>query len=128
MYDPSDTFYKFRHLDVNKDKIYRDVFTVDVYELYGHDPEFAMWLLENHTWFEDNKSQFTYSDIKIVNLVATTPIRELKSGSIRSLVQVEGVVVLALFVAIALAGAAILYAFHRFRKSVLVDEHDRMKH
>jgi NADH:ubiquinone oxidoreductase subunit K len=42
--------------------------------------------------------------------------------------QVEGVVVLALAVAVALAGASILYAFHRFRKTVLVDEHDRMKH
>lgn len=42
--------------------------------------------------------------------------------------QVEGVVVLALAVAVALAGAAIVYSFHRFRKSVLVDEHDRMKH
>ncbi len=42
--------------------------------------------------------------------------------------QVEGIVVLALAVAVALAGAAILYAFHRFRRSVLIDEHDRMKH
>jgi NADH:ubiquinone oxidoreductase subunit K len=45
-----------------------------------------------------------------------------------SLSQVEGVVVLALIVAVALTGSAILYAFHRFRKTVLVDEHDRMKH
>jgi hypothetical protein len=29
---------------------------------------------------------------------------------------------------VALTGSAILYAFHRFRKTVLVDEHDRMKH
>lgn len=42
--------------------------------------------------------------------------------------QVEGVVILVLAVAVALAGAAILYSFHRFRKTVLVDEHDRMKH
>jgi len=45
-----------------------------------------------------------------------------------SLSQVEGVVVLALIVAVALIGSAILYSFHRFRKTVLVDEHDRMKH
>ena len=45
-----------------------------------------------------------------------------------SLSQVEGVVVLALIVAVALTGSAILYGFHRFRKTVLVDEQDRMKH
>ena len=44
-----------------------------------------------------------------------------------SLSQVEGVAILALIIAVALTGAAILYGFHRFRKTVLVDEQDRMK-
>lgn len=43
-------------------------------------------------------------------------------------VQAVGVVVLVVLLAIALTGAAVLYAFHRFRKTVTVDEHDRMKH
>jgi NADH:ubiquinone oxidoreductase subunit K len=42
--------------------------------------------------------------------------------------QMVGVELLALIVAVALTGAAVLYAFHRFRKTVSVDEHDRMKH
>jgi NADH:ubiquinone oxidoreductase subunit K len=42
--------------------------------------------------------------------------------------QVAGVVFLALLVALALTGASVLYAFHRFRRTVSVDEHDRMKH
>ncbi len=42
--------------------------------------------------------------------------------------QAEGVVVLVIIVTVALCGTAVLYAFHRFRKTVAVDEHDRMKH
>jgi NADH:ubiquinone oxidoreductase subunit K len=44
-----------------------------------------------------------------------------------SLSQVEGVAILALIIAVALTGSAILYGFHRFRKTVLVDDQDRMK-
>jgi len=42
--------------------------------------------------------------------------------------QSVAVVILVLLLAIALTGASVLYAFHRFRKTVSVDEHDRMKH
>jgi NADH:ubiquinone oxidoreductase subunit K len=42
--------------------------------------------------------------------------------------QAEGVVVLVLALTVALCGTAVLYAFHRFRRTVGVDEHDRMKH
>ena len=41
---------------------------------------------------------------------------------------VAGVMVLVVIVAVALCGAAVLYAFYRFRRTVSVDEHDRMKH
>jgi len=40
--------------------------------------------------------------------------------------QAEGVVVLAVIVAVALVGAAVLYSFHRFRRTVVLDEHDRL--
>lgn len=43
-------------------------------------------------------------------------------------VHAVGVVILVLVLAIALTGASVLYGFHRFRKTVSVDEHDRMKH
>ncbi len=42
--------------------------------------------------------------------------------------QAEGVVVLALVLTAALSGAAVIYAFFRFRRTVCVDEYDRMKH
>ncbi len=40
--------------------------------------------------------------------------------------QTAGVVILAVVVAVALIGAAVLYGFHRFRRVVAVDEHDRL--
>ena len=42
--------------------------------------------------------------------------------------QAEGVAVLALLLTAALSGAAVIYAFFRFRRTVCVDEYDRMKH
>jgi NADH-quinone oxidoreductase subunit K len=42
--------------------------------------------------------------------------------------QTAGFVLLAIMVALALVGAAVLYAFHRFRRAVTLDEHDRMRH
>ncbi len=45
-----------------------------------------------------------------------------------STLQAQGVVVILIMVAVALSGAAVLYGFSRFRRSVSVDEHDRMKH
>ena len=41
--------------------------------------------------------------------------------------QTAGVVILACMVALALVGAASLYRFHRFRRAVALDEHDRMR-
>lgn len=41
--------------------------------------------------------------------------------------QTAGVVILACMVALALTGVAILYRFHRFRRAVALDEHDRMR-
>lgn len=42
--------------------------------------------------------------------------------------QAEGVVVLVAIVAVALTGAAVLYSFHRFRRTVVLDEHDELSH
>lgn len=42
--------------------------------------------------------------------------------------QSEGVAVLALVLTAALSGAAVIYAFFRFRRTVCVDEYDEMKH
>jgi NADH:ubiquinone oxidoreductase subunit K len=42
--------------------------------------------------------------------------------------QAAGVVILALIVSIAVSGLAVLYAFHRFSKTVQIDEYDGMKH
>ncbi len=41
--------------------------------------------------------------------------------------QTAGMVILAVMVAVALVGAAVLYSFHRFRRAVAVDEHDRLR-
>lgn len=41
--------------------------------------------------------------------------------------QTAGVVILACMVALGLTGAAILFRFHRFRRAVALDEHDRMR-
>ncbi len=41
--------------------------------------------------------------------------------------QAAGVVVLLLLAALAVVGMAVLYAFHRYRRAVVVDEHDRMR-
>jgi NADH:ubiquinone oxidoreductase subunit K len=57
-------------------------------------------------------------------LLAFCAITE-KTGSTS---QAEGVVVLVLALTVALSGTSVLYAFHRFRRTVGVDEHDRMKH
>ena len=42
--------------------------------------------------------------------------------------QADGVAFLIVLLTVALCGSAILYCFHRFRRTVSVDEHDRMKH
>ncbi|RME30318.1 MAG: hypothetical protein D6806_00380 [Deltaproteobacteria bacterium] len=41
--------------------------------------------------------------------------------------QAEGIEVLALMVAVGLAGAAVLYGFFRFVRPVVLDEQDRLK-
>lgn len=41
--------------------------------------------------------------------------------------QAEGVVVLVLLVALGLVGSAIVYACHRFRRAVVLDEHDELR-
>ncbi|MBN2496195.1 MAG: NADH-quinone oxidoreductase subunit K [Deltaproteobacteria bacterium] len=41
--------------------------------------------------------------------------------------QAAGMVVLALAAGVTLVGASALYSFHRFRRSVSVDEHDRLR-
>ncbi|HOX47141.1 MAG TPA: hypothetical protein PK668_26340 [Myxococcota bacterium] len=41
--------------------------------------------------------------------------------------QAGGVVVLLLLIALAVVGLICLYAFHRYRRAVVVDEHDRMR-
>ena len=41
--------------------------------------------------------------------------------------QGAGMAVLAVLVSVALVGAAVLYSFHRYRRAVAIDEHDRMK-
>lgn len=42
--------------------------------------------------------------------------------------QAPGVVILAHMVLLVISGAAVAYAFERFRRPLNVDEHDRMKH
>ena len=49
------------------------------------------------------------------------------SGPVATGAQAAGVALLAVMVALALSGAAVLYTFHRFRRAVALDEHDRMK-
>ena len=42
--------------------------------------------------------------------------------------QTSGVVILVMILAMGLVGSSILFVFHRFRRAVALDEHDRMKH
>ncbi len=51
-----------------------------------------------------------------------------KTGSELVGEQPAAVVILVILVAVGVGGGAVLYAFHRFRKTVYVDEHDQMKH
>ena len=48
-------------------------------------------------------------------------------GPDESSAQAAGMVVLACMVSFALVGAAVLYSFHRFKRAVALDEHDRMR-
>ncbi len=49
------------------------------------------------------------------------------TGSSATGAETACLVVLALMVGVALATAAVLYAVHRFRRAVALDEHDRMR-
>ncbi len=49
-------------------------------------------------------------------------------GPEESSAQAAGMVVLGCMVSFSLVAAAVLYSFHRFKRAVAIDEHDRMRH
>jgi len=88
-------FYDFIHDGGRYEEEYfsnKPFFTIDYHDLYEWNPDFSLVILNIFPRQLPRLESTTGKPIRFINLIETTPIRNINSGNINQLIQTQGIV------------------------------------
>ena len=84
--------YDYLHIERYEQSIHTKKVEIDFHDLYEYNMELADYVLANPEWLHESRGQFSLDILRLVNLVETKPIRNIKSYELYKLMQLKGVV------------------------------------